>query len=87
METIRECPHCGEPTMPNRLEGGAVVCSCAAERDLPPGPRPVDAASHQVSPQSGTIAVASISTRASDSASATTPTSAMAGKLRPITDR
>ncbi|WP_237215541.1 hypothetical protein [Falsiroseomonas oryziterrae] len=38
-----ECPHCGEPTLPNRLADGAVVCSCAAERPLPlagPGPRP-----------------------------------------------
>lgn len=79
VETIRECPHCGEPTVPNRLSGGEVVCSCAAERDLPEGPRPV--------PQSGMTAVASISTSAPGSASATTPTSAMAGKLRPITER
>lgn len=79
MESVRECPHCGEPTVPNRLGDGQVVCSCAAERELPAGPRPV--------PQSGTIAVASISSRASGSASATTPSSAMAGKLRPITER
>ena len=39
MEPIRECPHCGEPTVPNRLGDGQVVCSCAAERELP-GPRP-----------------------------------------------
>jgi len=83
METIRECPHCGEPTVPNRLDGGEVVCSCAAERELPSGPRPADGPA----PQSGRMAVASISTRASGSASATTPTSAMAGKLRPITER
>ena len=38
MEPIRECPHCGEPTVPNRLADGQVVCSCAAERELP-GPR------------------------------------------------
>ena len=30
-----ECPHCAEPTMPNRLSDGALVCSCAAERPLP----------------------------------------------------
>lgn len=29
------CPHCTEPTMPNRLVDGALVCSCAAERPLP----------------------------------------------------
>ena len=74
MEPIRECQHCGEATVPNRLPDGQVVCSCAAERDLPED-------------QSGTMAVASISTRASGSARATTQTSAMAGKLRPITDR
>ncbi|SHI80111.1 hypothetical protein SAMN02745194_01096 [Roseomonas rosea] len=38
MEPIRECPQCGEPTVPNRLADGQVVCSCAAERELP-GPR------------------------------------------------
>ncbi len=75
METVRECPHCGEPTVPNRLADGSVVCSCAAARPLP-GPV-----------QSGMMAVASISSRASGSASATTPTRAMAGKLRPITAR
>lgn len=32
-----ECPHCGEPTLPNRLADGSLVCSCAAERSLPPG--------------------------------------------------
>jgi hypothetical protein len=30
-----ECPHCGEPTQPNLLADGSVVCSCAAERALP----------------------------------------------------
>ena len=30
-----ECPHCGEPTQPNLLTDGSVVCSCAAERALP----------------------------------------------------
>jgi hypothetical protein len=40
-----ECPHCGEPTQPNALADGSIVCSCAAERDLdipaqPPPPRP-----------------------------------------------
>lgn len=82
MEPIRECPHCGEPTVPNRLADGHVVCSCAAERELP-GPRPVPAGP----PQSGRMAVASISSRASGSASAEMPSSAMAGKLRPITER
>jgi len=28
------CPFCDEPTLPNRLADGTVVCSCAAERDL-----------------------------------------------------
>jgi len=32
------CPHCEEPTLPNRLADGSVVCSCAAERRLPEGP-------------------------------------------------
>ncbi len=32
---IIECPHCAEPTMPNRLSDGTLVCSCAAERPLP----------------------------------------------------
>lgn len=36
-----ECPHCGEPTMPNRLADGAIVCSCAAERSLAPPPIPL----------------------------------------------
>lgn len=31
-----ECPHCGEPTLPNRLADGSVVCSCAAQREVPP---------------------------------------------------
>ncbi len=79
MESVRECPHCGEPTMPNRLADGQLVCSCAAERELP-APRPVP-------DQSGTMAVASISSRASGSARAETPIKAMAGKLRPITER
>jgi hypothetical protein len=38
-----ECPHCGEPTVPNERADGSVVCSCAAARDLPRGdalPRP-----------------------------------------------
>jgi len=29
-----ECPHCGEPTQPNALADGSVVCSCAAEREI-----------------------------------------------------
>lgn len=33
-----ECPHCGEPTQPNLLADGSIVCSCAAERDLTPPP-------------------------------------------------
>lgn len=33
-----ECPHCGEPTLPNPLADGTVVCSCAAERPLPACP-------------------------------------------------
>jgi hypothetical protein len=38
---VRECPHCGEPTLPNRLADGAIVCSCPAARDLPrPGGAP-----------------------------------------------
>jgi hypothetical protein len=28
------CPFCDEPTLPNILADGCVVCSCAAERDL-----------------------------------------------------
>jgi hypothetical protein len=28
------CPFCDEPTLPNSLADGTVVCSCAAERDL-----------------------------------------------------
>ncbi len=31
-----ECPHCAEPTLPNLLADGTVVCSCAAERSLAP---------------------------------------------------
>ncbi|WP_244458718.1 hypothetical protein [Roseomonas fluvialis] len=31
-----ECPHCGEPTVPNERADGSVVCSCAAARELPP---------------------------------------------------
>jgi hypothetical protein len=31
------CPHCEEATLPNALADGSVVCSCAAERPLPPG--------------------------------------------------
>jgi hypothetical protein len=43
-----ECPYCGNPTMPNALEDGSLVCSCPAERALPPPdgspsvPPPVD---------------------------------------------
>ncbi len=33
-----ECPHCGEPTLPNRLADGGTVCSCAAGRALLPPP-------------------------------------------------
>ena len=33
---VVECPHCAEPTMPNRLADGAIVCSCPAKRPLPP---------------------------------------------------
>lgn len=37
---VVECPHCAEPTMPNRLADGAMVCSCPAERPIPaPGSR------------------------------------------------
>lgn len=85
MEPIRECPHCGEPTVPNRLADGQVVCSCAARRVLPGSRDQSDGTSP--ADQSGMMAVASISSRASGSASATTPTRAMAGKLRPITAR
>lgn len=38
-----ECRHCGEPTMPNALADGRLVCSCTAERDLPPEPPPIPA--------------------------------------------
>jgi hypothetical protein len=37
LPTLREaleCPHCGEPTLPNALADGSLVCSCAAERSL-----------------------------------------------------
>lgn len=37
-EGPRDCPHCGEVTMANRLPDGSVVCSCPAMRDLPSGP-------------------------------------------------
>ena len=43
-----ECPHCGNPTMPNALDDGSLVCSCPAERAIPPEdgspsvPPPVD---------------------------------------------
>lgn len=43
-EGLRDCPHCGEPSMANRLPDGALVCSCPAMRPLPPGPRPLPAA-------------------------------------------
>lgn len=36
MEAVIECPHCLEPTAPNPLPDGSRVCSCAAERPLPP---------------------------------------------------
>ncbi|MCX8133652.1 MAG: hypothetical protein N3D18_06775 [Roseococcus sp.] len=39
-EGLRDCPHCGEPSMANRLPDGALVCSCPAMRPLPSGPRP-----------------------------------------------
>jgi hypothetical protein len=29
------CPHCGEPTMPNRLADESYVCSCPVQRALP----------------------------------------------------
>lgn len=31
---VVECPFCGEPTKPNRLADGSLVCSCAAHREL-----------------------------------------------------
>jgi hypothetical protein len=34
-EGVIACPHCEEPTLPNRLADGSLVCSCAAERSLP----------------------------------------------------
>jgi len=37
-----ECPHCEEPTMPNQLADGTLVCSCAAERSLAPPPVMLD---------------------------------------------
>jgi hypothetical protein len=37
LDAVR-CPHCDEITMPNLLGDGSCVCSCAAERVLPPGP-------------------------------------------------
>jgi hypothetical protein len=36
-----ECPHCGEPTVPNALADGSLVCSCAAERALAEPPAPL----------------------------------------------
>jgi hypothetical protein len=36
-----ECPHCGEPTVPNALADGSLVCSCAAERSLAPPRAPL----------------------------------------------
>ena len=41
-----ECPYCAEPTMPNRLADGALVCSCAAERPLPEPPPETDHPKH-----------------------------------------
>lgn len=43
-EGPRDCPHCGEVTMANRLPDGRLVCSCPAMRDLPGGPVRPDAA-------------------------------------------
>ena len=37
LDAVR-CPHCDEITMPNLLEDGSCVCSCAAERALPLDP-------------------------------------------------
>lgn len=45
-EGLRECQHCGEPTMANRLPDGSLVCSCPAMRPLPPGPRPLPPAAN-----------------------------------------
>ncbi len=45
-----ECPHCEEPTMPNLLADGSVVCSCTAERALPIPPRaPITSATQKES--------------------------------------
>jgi hypothetical protein len=45
-EGLRDCPHCGEPTMANRLPDGRLVCSCPAMRALPGGPQPLPPASN-----------------------------------------
>lgn len=37
-EGPRDCPHCDEMTMANRLPDGSLVCSCPAMRPLPAGP-------------------------------------------------
>lgn len=35
-----DCPHCGEPTMPNLLADASHICSCPAQRALPlPSPQ------------------------------------------------
>jgi hypothetical protein len=45
-EGPRDCPHCEEVTMANRLPDGSLVCSCPAMRPLPSGPlRPAPASS------------------------------------------
>jgi hypothetical protein len=36
-----ECPHCGAATMPNLLTDRSYVCSCPAERALPPPDGPI----------------------------------------------
>lgn len=43
-EAPRECPHCEEVTMPNRLPDSSLVCSCPAMRALPSGPVSLGAA-------------------------------------------
>jgi hypothetical protein len=36
-EGPRDCPHCEEMTMANRMPDGSLVCSCPAMRPLPGG--------------------------------------------------
>ena len=43
-EGPRDCPHCEEMTMANRLPDGSLVCSCPAMRPLPSGPLSLAAA-------------------------------------------